>query len=467
VNAFAALDDAKVSRFHWKIMFVSGMGFFTDAYDLFIIGIVVSLLKSEWHLSTPQQSLLNSATLAASAVGAIVFGRIADMLGRKRIYGYEVLVLAIGALASAFAPNFTFLLVCRLILGIGIGGDYPVSATIMSEYSGKSSRGAMVGLVFAMQGVGLVVGPLVASGLLASGLSNDTIWRILLALGAVPGLAVFWLRRHIHETPRFALAEGSHDEASRAIAAATGGVPSQRGTIRAAPPVAKQNALSGFLVLARNKRMLIWLIGTAGTWMLLDFAYYGNSISSPEILKLLDPHASLLRNTLLQLAVFGVFALPGYAVAIWRIDKTGRKTIQVMGFAMMGVAFLAIGLIPGVTTNVLPFVLLYGLSYFFTEFGPNTTTFVYPAEIFPVDVRTTGHGISAAAGKTGAFIGAYMFPYLLNLSSGIRGAEITAGIVSLAGLLLTVVTLPEPNGKSLEELTDEAYSTRRDELEPV
>jgi MFS transporter, PHS family, inorganic phosphate transporter len=105
VNAFSALDDAKVSRFHWKIMFVSGMGFFTDAYDLFIIGIVVALLTPEWHLSTSQTSLLNSVTLAASAVGAILFGRIADILGRKRIYRYEVLVLAIGALASAVAPR--------------------------------------------------------------------------------------------------------------------------------------------------------------------------------------------------------------------------------------------------------------------------------------------------------------------------------------------------------------------------
>jgi MFS family permease len=224
-------------------------------------------------------------------------------------------------------------------------------------------------------------------------------------------------------------------------------------------------------VLLRNRRLLIWLIGTAGTWMLLDFAYYGNSISSPEILKLLDPHASLLRNTLLQLAVFGVFALPGYVVAIWLIDRTGRKSIQMIGFAMMGIAFLLIGLIPGATTNALPFVLLYGLSYFFTEFGPNTTTFVYPAEIFPVEVRTTGHGISAAAGKIGAFVGAYMFPYLLNLSTGIRGAEIVAGCVSFAGLLLTIVTLPEPNGKSLEELTEVAYSAPSappsDELERV
>src|SRR5580693_9703301 len=136
-NAFQTLDDAKISRFQIKTMFVSGMGFFTDAYDLFVIGIVVSLLKTQWSLSTSQVSWLNSSTLLASAVGAIVFGRIADMLGRKRIYGFEVLILAIGAIASAFAPNYVFLLVCRVILGIGIGGDYPVSATIMSEYSGK------------------------------------------------------------------------------------------------------------------------------------------------------------------------------------------------------------------------------------------------------------------------------------------------------------------------------------------
>jgi MFS family permease len=95
-DAFATLDDSKITRFQLKIMFISGMGFFTDAYDLFVIGIVVALLKTEWHLSTGEVSWLNSATLLASAVGALVFGRIADILGRKRIYGYEVLILAIG-----------------------------------------------------------------------------------------------------------------------------------------------------------------------------------------------------------------------------------------------------------------------------------------------------------------------------------------------------------------------------------
>ena len=463
-GTFDRLDQTRFNRFQLKIMFVSGMGFFTDAYDLFVIGIVVALLTKQWHLSTNQVSWVNSATLLASAVGAIVFGRIADMLGRKRIYGYEVLILAIGAIASAFAPNYTFLLVCRVILGIGIGGDYPVSATIMSEYSGKQTRGRMVGLVFAMQGAGLIVGPLIAAILLGSGLSDNATWRILLGLGAIPGLAVFYLRRQIHETPRFAMAGGAADEAEAAISHATGSSSGPRAAAESRASI-MQTPWQGFAILAQHRRMLLWLIGTAGAWALLDFCYYGNTISTPEILKLLNPHASELYNVLIQLAIFAVFAVPGYAVAILLLDKTGRKSIQMLGFAMMGLTFLLIGIIPGATTTAVTFIVLFGVSYFFTEFGPNTTTFVYPAELFPVEVRTTGHGISAGAGKMGAFAGAFLFPDFLASSLGIRGAEIIAAVAAVAGLLLTMALLPEPKGRSLEDLTAEAYSTRALRLE--
>ncbi|HUL26137.1 MAG TPA: MFS transporter [Streptosporangiaceae bacterium] len=462
-SVFQALDDSKISKFQVKTMFVAGMGFFTDAYDLFVIGIVVSLLKTQWSLSTGQVSWLNSATLLASALGAIIFGRVADMLGRKRIYGYEVLILAFGAIASAFSPNYTFLLVSRIILGVGIGGDYPVSATIMSEYSGKKSRGKMVGLVFAMQGAGLVVGPLVASILLASGVSENLTWRLLLGLGAIPGLAVYYLRRQIHETPRFAMAGGAHEEAQAAIADATG---TGAGAKPTGESTAKhpQSVAEGFLTLIQNRRMLIWLIGTAFGWMLLDFCYYGNSISQPEILALANPNASELRTILTQLAIVLVFAVPGYIVAILLIDRVGRRTIQILGFAMMALMFLLIGLIPSVTTTLAPFLLLYGISYFFTEFGPNMTTFIYPAELFPTDVRTTGHGISAGAGKLGAFIGAFLFPTILASSIGLRGAMVIAGVVAAAGLLLTILTLPETRGRSLEELEDHAHEAQPGKL---
>ena len=159
------MDSSKITKLHWKIMFISGMGFFTDAYDLFIIGVAMALIKEQWHVSSVAEGLVTSTALLASAVGALLFGRIADMLGRKRIYGFEVLVLAAGAIASAFSPNIGWLIAFRIILGLGIGGDYPVSATIMSEYASKKTRGMMVTLVFTMQAAGLIVGPLLSAAL--------------------------------------------------------------------------------------------------------------------------------------------------------------------------------------------------------------------------------------------------------------------------------------------------------------
>ncbi|HCF85699.1 MAG TPA: MFS transporter, partial [Ktedonobacter sp.] len=147
-------------------------------------------------------------------------------------------------------------------------------------------------------------------------------------------------------------------------------------------------------------------------------------------------------------------ALPGYIVSILTIDRLGRKWIQCVGFAMMALAYALIAVVPAISAYTVPFLLVYGLSYFFTEFGPNVTTFVYPAEIFPVMVRTTAHGIAAALGKVGAFIGAFAFPYLL-ITFHLQGAMAVAAVVSLVGLLLTIFTLPEPNQRSLEEISDE------------
>jgi len=240
---------------------------------------------------------------------------------------------------------------------------------------------------------------------------------------------VFYLRRQIHETPRFAMAGGASEEAAAAIADATG-------QSTAKPPAGEssarhgQSTLDGYVKLLTNRRLLIWLIGTAVGWLLLDFCYYGNTISQPEVLKLISPHASELHTVLLQLAIVSVFAVPGYIVAVALLDKTGRRSIQLLGFFMMALMFLLIGLIPSVVKHLWPFLILYGISYFFTEFGPNMTTFVYPAELFPTDVRTTAHGISAGAGKLGAFAGAFLFPDFLAVTHGLNRAMTIAGIVA-------------------------------------
>jgi MFS transporter, PHS family, inorganic phosphate transporter len=441
---FSQMDNAGISREHWKIMFISGMGFFTDAYDLFIIGVVMSLLKPLWHVNKFEEGLVESTALLASALGALLFGRVADMLGRKRIYGVEVLVLAAGAIACAFTPNIWWLIGFRFILGIGIGGDYPVSATIMSEYAGKANRGMLVTLVFAMQAAGLIVGPLVASALLLTPLSHDIIWRILVAFGALPALAVYGARRHLKETPRFLEAAGHEEDES--------------GKLRKAGHYdAKTHSVSfwdGFHRLVNNKLILVRLVGASAAWFLLDFAYYGNTVSSPLVLSALHGDHSILQKTLTQLGIFAVFAAPGYAVAALTMDKLGRKTIQCLGFGMMVVTFGLLAVIPNVEQLAIPFLIIYGFSYFFTEFGPNATTFVYPSEIFPVTVRTTGHGIASSMGKLGGFIGVFTFPIFMHWH-GLPAAEGAAAVVSGLGLLCTFFLLPETKGKSLEELSEE------------
>ena len=285
-DLIAELDEASLSRFHLRAVLVSGMGFFTDAYDLFVIGIASTLIAKEWNLSSGKLALLNSTMLAAAFLGALVFGRFADVVGRKRVYWMVAAIMVIGALGSALAPSFWILIVFRFVLGFGVGGDYPVSAVMMSEYANRKDRGKLVGMVFGTQALGLIVGPLIALALIGGGASDDVVWRILLGLGALPAAAVLYLRTKMPESPRYrAQVQGRAAEAATQIAGFTRGQVNGNGS--GSP--GQNLGLRAFLT---NRRYLIMLAGTAGTWFLLDYAYYGNTISTPQILGLISPQAS-------------------------------------------------------------------------------------------------------------------------------------------------------------------------------
>jgi MFS transporter, PHS family, inorganic phosphate transporter len=449
----AQLDNSKLSRFHWKAMITSGMGFFTDAYDLFIIGVVTTLLIPLWHLNALEIALINSVSLLSAALGSYLFGLLADRVGRHGIYGMTLLVLAIGAVLSAFSPNLWLLLGCRFVMGLGIGGDYPLSATLMSEYANRKDRGKLITMVFSMQGLGLIVGPLVAIILLGSGVNQDLTWRLMLGLGAIPALATFYMRRKIAETPRFALMmSGDLETATQSVGQATNSQAASKKAKRAQKQQARKQAKKSQFSLLFTRRYLAWIAGTALAWFFLDIAYYGTTTANPLVLNALNPHGNAVAHMVETLVIFVVAALPGYIVAALTIDKLGRKAIQCMGFAMMAVSYGLLALVPALTHIVGAFLTIYALGYFFTEFGPNVTTFVYPAEIFPVSVRSSAHGLAASLGKFGAFLGAFAFPYLLT-NVHLPGAMGFAAIVSVLGLIVTFLTLPEPNGRSLEEIS--------------
>ncbi len=445
------LDEAPVSRFHRRAVVVSGVGFFTDAYDLFVISTVALLVKSQWHLSTSATSWVTGAAILGAFLGALIFGRIADLLGRKCVYGLVAVAMILGAILSATALNVTWLVLARLLLGLGIGGDYPVSAVLMSEYANRNDRGRLVGMVFSMQAVGLVVGPLVAISLVAGGVDDAVTWRLLLALGALPAAAVLLLRARMPESPRYqAQVRGATERAVEELRGYSDG------TIDASHAATESTSRLTLRQFLANRRMLRLIVATAGAWLLFDYAYYGNTLSLPAILKGVDPSASLTVKLALSLALFVAFAVPGYVLAIVTMDRIGHRRLQFIGFGVMAAAFVALGAVPALTSMMGPFIAVFGVSYFFVEFGPNTTTFVLPSEVFPTSVRTTGHGIAAGFGKLGAFVGVFLVP-MLQSGIGLRGMLLVAGASALGGFLLTLLA-PEPRGRSLEQVSGEVLS---------
>lgn len=166
--------------------------------------------------------------------------------------------------------------------------------------------------------------------------------------------------------------------------------------------------------------------------------------------------AYILRSTEYSALIFGVAAFPGYWLATATVDRIGRKPIQMAGFIFMGICFMLLWFFPYIEAPayVLQFLAVYGISYFFIEFGPNVTTFINPPEVFPASIRGMGTGISSSAGKIGAFSGTFANFIIL----GILGESKLFGIlsiVSLAGFILTLLTLPETKQKVLEEVSSD------------
>ncbi len=430
-------DESKINRYHWRIVLTAGTGFFTDAYDLFIIGVVTAILTPLWHLNHHQIAVLDGASLVAAACGAVFFGTMSDKLGRKKLYGLEAIILVIGAIWSACATSFTGLLMARVLVGLGIGGDYPSSAAVVSESANRKNRGFLVLLVFAMQAFGLIIGPLLASLFLSLDMPHDYVWRILLGLGAIPAASVIYLRRTIKESKHYLKSKRAPLEVGRVVYDIVRGSKDLQVTSET-----KKHSLL-------QPKWLKYMIGTAGAWFLMDVALYGNGVSNTLILSTLNPGADLLHHTLLSVVIFAVFAVPGYVLSARYIDKIGRKPIQYMGFAVMTIAYALIS-IPGVDKQFAFFVAIYGVSYLFINFGPNATTFLIPSEIYPTSIRAKGHGISAAVGKLGAFVGAFTLPLVL-ASKGMSYVMVIMSVVSFCGILTTML-IPEMKQVSLDEV---------------
>lgn len=493
-----ALDNATIQLYHVTAIIIAGMGFFTDAYDLFCISTVSKLLGRLYYydpitgnpgkLPTNVNNVVTGVALVGTLSGQLVFGWAGDKLGRKKVYGVTLIIMVICAIGSGISFGSSAksvigtLCFFRFWLGFGIGGDYPLSATIMSEYANKKTRGKFIAAVFAMQGVGIIFAGLVSMILSKIFLSRyhavpfskdpilstqpqaDFLWRIVLMLGALPAMLTFYWRMKMPETGRYtALIEGNAKKAAVDM-----------GRVLDIDIQEESDKLSEIRA-SNNYELLSWeffdrhgyhLIGTMSTWFLLDIAFYSQNLTQKDIFPAMGLTKQAADLSALEevyetscamfiVALLGTF--PGYWFTVLFIESLGRFFIQVMGFIMMSSFMLLMGVFyDSLKEHKWLFALLYGLTFFFANFGPNSTTFVLPAELFPTRLRSTCHALSAAAGKAGAMIGAFVVQtYTLDGDvTKIKRALLALSFTNILGACFTFF-LSETKGKSLEEISGE------------
>jgi MFS family permease len=445
-NVATSIDDAKLSAFHFKAAATAGAGFFTDSYDLNVIGTVTLLATPEFHLNGGQISMLTSSTLLAVAIGAIVFGRLGDLFGRRRVYGLEAVLMIIGALVSALSPNFTVLLIGRLILGLGIGGDYPASGVIMTEYANKQNRGSLVGLTFIFYVFGQITAYLVSLALLASGVSNGLTWRLILGFGVLPSLLVLYQRRHMPESPRWTAERGDERQAQQDFDAF-----SRAGTQTFSAPETSSAPTGQTRSVLANRRLWIVFLGTAGSWFFFNVAVYGSYVSQPLLIKSIAPHGSMIANIAVNTILVVSFSLIGAVAGLLVLDRMPRRVQQTAGFTLCALSMLLITLVPSLSATVVPFAVVFGMSLFGVAFGPNYTTMLLAAESYPTTVRSTFHGLSSGIAKIGAFGGALVVPLLLS-HSGLRAVTLMGFCCYAAGIATTML-VREPTGRALDDIS--------------
>ncbi|OJK03980.1 hypothetical protein ASPACDRAFT_75500 [Aspergillus aculeatus ATCC 16872] len=498
--------------FQWIVVFVAGVGFFLDGYTLFASNMAFPMISYVYwrdQLSSMHVTCINIATLAGTLFGQVLFGYLADRYGRKKMYGLELILMITSTLGVVMASRgengsmsvYAWLLWWRIIVGTGVGADYPLSAVITSEFAPTKHRARMMASVFFMQPLGQIAGNIIAIIIITVSRKQgnadltrtvDIMWRWVIGIGVIPGAIATLFRFVIPESPRFVL-EIDDDPVQAEFDATTlfddfhasspstltGSSPSggdfaswhnfsipgiSLTTITAGEndeddddhetqrspsqtEILQPATLNSHWHLTRRDiRQYFWIEGnwrtlaaTSLAWFFLDFSFYGISLSSPQFLAKtwgslhLDssapywktddrPGASvynmLLASSTHALVILNSGSFLGGILLIMLIHKLDRTALQKYMFLALAALFIALGtMYITVHQEGASAITLYIIGQTFFNFGPNATTYIIPAEIFPTRYRATCHGISAGAGKLGSIL-VQVFSAYYNFGTG-------------------------------------------------
>ncbi|KAH7850119.1 hypothetical protein Vadar_028200 [Vaccinium darrowii] len=347
LKVLSALDSARTQLYHFKAIIIAGMGLFTDAYDLFCIPPIMRLIGHIYYPDRTKHDVpvaINSTIIALAFLGAVignlVAGRLGDMYGRRRVYGPALLLMVLSAFGCGFSicTSPTCVLVSlgffRFCLGVGIGGDYPLSATIMSEFANKRTRGAFIALVFSMQGLGILVSSVVTMVVCKvfeavthrntdpTPWAADLAWRVILMIGAIPACMTFYWRMLMPETARYtALVERNVLQAARNMEKVLDVSLSQ-----IAEDVEFLSPSYSLFSTEFCRRHGQDLFSCAASWFLVDIVFYSNNLFQSLVYEaFLPPKTNAFEDAYAMARFQALFAvcstIPGYWATVIFIDK--------------------------------------------------------------------------------------------------------------------------------------------------
>jgi len=415
---------------------VSGIGWMFDAMDVILISFLLAPITREFALDATRTGLVASAGFVGMFLGAAISGRLADRYGRRLVFSATLVIFSIGAVLSAIAPTYETLLLARVVAGLGLGGELPVAATLVSEFSPRAQRGRMIVLLESFWAYGTIL-----AGVIAITVVSAYGWRWAFVVGALPALYAAYLRTALPESPRYLAERGDAAEADavvRRVERAGGGA--LLTLARAVAPARSGRTRIADLFAARfvKRTVMLWIL-----WFGIVFTYYGIFLYVPTLL-VARGLSEVRSNEFFFLST--IAQVPGYFSAAWLVERWGRKptlTVYLLGTAVSAYLFGNSG------TGTDTFIYASLLSFF--NLGAWGVVYSWSPELYPTAIRATGAGVAAAVGRIGGIVGPFLTPVLVP-SLGQTGVFAMFMALLVVTAVVVFVLGEETKGRSLEEI---------------
>lgn len=426
-----------------KIFLIGGLGYMFDAWDVVLNGFLTPLIGKYWDLSMGTRGLVATANLIGMAVGAVLWGTIADKLGRKKAFSVTMLVFAVFSVLGALAPNFETFLILRFLAGVGLGGCIPVDYAIVGEFSPARLRGRVLAALDVWWPIGGTLCGVVATLLVP--VDGDVRWRMMLVFMVLPALLLFWVRRGVPESPMYLAVSGREQEARVVIddLVARTGAPVEPYVIGKPEPRKKMSATA-----ALDQLRAVWRFSpriTATAWLLfitIMLLYYGALSWMPSILRKqgYGDFAAFAGTTLMT----GV-GIVGVLLSAWLCEEYGRKWTIGLSAPAAAIALVLFAIMLDSGSWALIFLAIFGFLIQITI----PVLYAYGSELYPTQIRASGFGFASSVSRIATGFAPLLFGTVLWPRLGLPLTFTVIGLAVVAAVAWMSVGAPETKGLEL------------------